>query len=218
MTKSSFNLHRGAAGFTLIELLVVVGIISLLISILLPTLATMRRSAARTACAMQMRDLGNAFQMYINDAKGRIPGELNPLPLAPPTKPNLPTLFETFDRYLGKSRKSWVCPADRMIEADLSDPVLAGHERYADAYGVSYEYNFYMNVLSPGQPFVKILADAQTVFRITPTKFRVLNDLTHFHGPAGRYGNLNFLFADWHVGDLEGNTSGKLDNPSGKTS
>ena len=40
------------------------GIIALLIAILLPTLAGVRRRARRLACASQMRELGRAVQLY----------------------------------------------------------------------------------------------------------------------------------------------------------
>lgn len=60
-------------GFTLVELLVVVGIIALLISILLPTLASVRVAANRTASASNMRQIGLAISMYCDDNKGRFP-------------------------------------------------------------------------------------------------------------------------------------------------
>ena len=64
-------------GFTLIEVLVVVGIIAILVGILLPTLARIRMSGYRVTCRSQLKDLGNVFQMYLQDSKDRLP-RVNP--------------------------------------------------------------------------------------------------------------------------------------------
>jgi prepilin-type N-terminal cleavage/methylation domain-containing protein/prepilin-type processing-associated H-X9-DG protein len=61
------------AGFTLIELLVVIAIISILAGMLLPALANARDSAKLVVCLGQMKQLGLANQMYVNDFSEILP-------------------------------------------------------------------------------------------------------------------------------------------------
>ena len=68
---------RRARGFTLIELLVAVGIIVVLISILIPTLATVRSAARRTQTQTIGTQVVNAAQSFQAD-KRRMPGYFPP--------------------------------------------------------------------------------------------------------------------------------------------
>jgi prepilin-type N-terminal cleavage/methylation domain-containing protein/prepilin-type processing-associated H-X9-DG protein len=66
---SRFTLHGSPIGraFTLIELLVVIAIIAVLAALLLPALARARRKAAAVACVSNLRQLGLALHLYLND-------------------------------------------------------------------------------------------------------------------------------------------------------
>ena len=59
--------------FTLVELLVVVGIITVLISILMPAMSNARRQAERVKCAASLAQIGQAVSMYAGEWKGAIP-------------------------------------------------------------------------------------------------------------------------------------------------
>jgi prepilin-type N-terminal cleavage/methylation domain-containing protein/prepilin-type processing-associated H-X9-DG protein len=53
--------------FTLIELLVVIAIIAILAAILFPVFALAREKARMSACISNMRQIGNALMMYVQD-------------------------------------------------------------------------------------------------------------------------------------------------------
>lgn len=65
-------------GFTLIELLVVIAIIALLMSILMPALARVRRHARGVACMSNLNQWGLIWHMYCSDNNGFwLSGEIN---------------------------------------------------------------------------------------------------------------------------------------------
>jgi prepilin-type N-terminal cleavage/methylation domain-containing protein/prepilin-type processing-associated H-X9-DG protein len=64
---------EGRRAFTLIELLVVISIISLLISILLPSLSRARDQAKSVHCLARLKEYGNAIATYENVSGGLLP-------------------------------------------------------------------------------------------------------------------------------------------------
>jgi prepilin-type N-terminal cleavage/methylation domain-containing protein/prepilin-type processing-associated H-X9-DG protein len=110
-------------GFTLIELLVVIAIISLLVSILLPSLNKAKDLARAVQCRVQARNYGIAFQMYAEDWDGIMPQKFY----------SNPAWFLRIAKYLGVSepadggfpdsygqvREVFRCPS-REIMPDLS--------------------------------------------------------------------------------------------------
>ena len=61
-------------GFTLVELLVVIGIIAILISLLLPSLARARKAAQTVACLANLRSILQATHIFAAQNNGLLPG------------------------------------------------------------------------------------------------------------------------------------------------
>ena len=69
---------RAGAAFTLIELLVVIAIISILAAILFPVFAQAREKARSISCISNLKQIGTAFMMYIQDYDGGFPSGARP--------------------------------------------------------------------------------------------------------------------------------------------
>ncbi len=66
-------MKQAPKGFTLIELLVVIAIIAILAAILFPVFAKAREKARQTTCQSNLKQIGTAFAMYLQDYDGQYP-------------------------------------------------------------------------------------------------------------------------------------------------
>jgi prepilin-type N-terminal cleavage/methylation domain-containing protein/prepilin-type processing-associated H-X9-DG protein len=106
---SNCRVKGSRSGFSLVELLVVVAIIAVLISLLLPTLAKVKRQAKITECASNLRQICLAMNAYAMNNNGEFPTLT-----MPGTGGNLWDVPHGFYNALigqGLSYNSFFCPA-----------------------------------------------------------------------------------------------------------
>jgi prepilin-type N-terminal cleavage/methylation domain-containing protein len=127
-------------GFTLIELLVVIAIIAILAAMLLPALARARQRSQRTACLSNLKQVGVAFQLYLDengdrfpdrrDLKNSLPGGFRPWTSWPPSDPRGGWAISLFESY-GALPAVWSCPAS--IASSLGNVVQVAQASSAAA-------------------------------------------------------------------------------------
>jgi len=136
--------------FTLIELLVVIAVLTVLIAVLLPALTQARALGRRMTCQSNLRQIGQAWQIYLNEYDGKFYQRYNaevtyggwrgtnpsvkdtPRPLNPVM--SLPLLCDSQD-----DARVFRCPTEN------------GGEGAANPFYVTNGTSYYTNVLLIGQ-------------------------------------------------------------------
>jgi general secretion pathway protein G len=174
----------------------VIGIIAVLISILLPTLSSARRSANSVKCLASLKEVGNAFSLYAIDNKGFYPAARD-TQIKDNTGKALDRRWTDYiARYISRKGKEftgsqdvgqiransvlWGCPEwQRSFDYDPSLPSWNGMNVYT-GYGMNY---------APGYPDQH--KDANNAMRNTATRQGYIRQKLY-----GRRGSDRLLIAD----------------------
>lgn len=136
----------GDAGFTLVELLVVIGIISLLVAMLVPSLTKARLLTKQVTCMANLRALGTAAALYECDFSGYVPicwANLESSTYVNPWKSWRMTLLP-YTSGVGAFNCAAAKETGTMGEVFHSVDEMAGYEKHgtvnAGSFGVMYQY------------------------------------------------------------------------------
>jgi prepilin-type N-terminal cleavage/methylation domain-containing protein len=194
------------SGFTLIELLVVIAIIAILAAILFPVFARARESARRTSCVSNVKQLGLAMTMYVQDFDGRYPDRAfwsNPpaSPLAYPCKPCRTDngIWKNLVQPYVKNTQLFICPSDVNVPSNIaSDPANSASPRparMADFYGSSYCMNV---VLARLGSEAAVVLPAETYMGAEIFPWHSPNGFSYFSGRTGNPVRIAY-YADGHA-------------------
>jgi hypothetical protein len=129
----------------LVELLIVVGIIGLLAAMLLTALARAKRHTKLTVCLNNLRQVGIAMQMFVEDHNQKYPGGLGGHEIAqefwctPDYERFLEMTHRPLFQYMAPNSEVWHCPEDKGLDFRPDGPYFGPTLHYA--FGCSYKFN-----------------------------------------------------------------------------
>jgi prepilin-type processing-associated H-X9-DG protein/prepilin-type N-terminal cleavage/methylation domain-containing protein len=209
--------HRRAA-FTLIELLVVIAVLAILAGLLFPVFARARDAARAATCVSNLRQIGMAIRLYVQDWDGGMPEFREP-----GDTPAQWLSFRWYGHILPYLHNQAIlhCPADPV---DSGLRAMSFHPEWVDLPGVphlSYGFNFWLqqspetivaqaaDTLLVADSAALQCADALRIGPGPPTScyaypngtepLDVESPLTGFPGQERHRGGSNVAFCDGHV-------------------
>ncbi len=200
--------------FTLIELLVVIAIIAILAALLFPVFAQAREQARQDVCISNVRQIGLAVRMYVEDYDETFPifyayNTQTPTGQRAWSGDPLHKGVELLILPYTKNKEIFKCPDD-LGGPTLSDPTYGcpGRATYQDCYGSSYRFNHgsYTTVANESSQnnalytTTTIVTDAAFAL---PAETRIMRDeMMPWFGPADvngvRYGYYPTYYQQWH--------------------
>ena len=136
------EVKRGMGGFTLIELLVVIAVIAVLAAMVLVSLRAVKGSTNSAKCMANLRQIGIAMRLYIDDNNGWGPPHYGYTPSSPSKfvawTGQLAPYLGTTD-YSGAVSSVFDCPSDPAVS---TRPTNRDYTTVATIGMVSYGYNY----------------------------------------------------------------------------
>jgi len=136
-------------GFTLIELLVVIAIIAILAAILFPVFARARENARKSACQSNLKQIGTANSMYLQDYDQVMPYWFLNATTQGRIYQNRRYWYELLLPYM-KNDDIWRCPSDSTPYVSTDPP--PADQRLNVSYGMNCAYNSTLGNMGRG-PF-----------------------------------------------------------------